>query len=192
MFKLVPGLFHSEMKRRSGFYKEHPEAGECPSDIVRSILFIFVSKSKKKNNLNTLAVYVIANLIFLYIPPRNSNLFFSLSLCITGGDKTEQSLRERRHFFHVDDQISLSLEYLATAPHHNNAAHINSHVIKPLKVNNGQQEKQKQGTTDEKVTVEGKEGIKKEDETEEKEVNGVKVSYLLCTCIFLPLLTSIN
>lgn len=28
VFKLVPGLFHSEMKRRSCFYKEHPEGGE--------------------------------------------------------------------------------------------------------------------------------------------------------------------
>ncbi|KAK3858887.1 hypothetical protein Pcinc_034950 [Petrolisthes cinctipes] len=125
VFKLVPGLFHSEMKRRSGFYKEHPEAG---------------------------------------------------------GDKTEQSLRERRHFFHVDDQISLSLEYLPTAPpQQHNAPHLNSHVIKPLKVNNGQQEKQKQGT-DDKVT-DGKEGIKKEGESEEKEVNGVKVvhkRYLRC------------
>ncbi|KAK4305170.1 hypothetical protein Pmani_022931 [Petrolisthes manimaculis] len=132
VFKLVPGLFHSEMMRRSGFYKEHPEAG---------------------------------------------------------GDKTEQTLREQGHFFHVDDQISLSLEYLPTTTptptqqqqHHHNLPHLNSHVIKPLKVNNGQQEKQKQGT-DDKVT-DGKEGIKREGESEEKEVNGVKVvhkRYLRC------------
>lgn len=117
----------------------------------------------------------------LFSPPHNGN---PLSLCITGGDKTEQSLRERRHFFHVDDQISLSLEYLPTAPQHN-ASHLSSHVIKPLKVNNGQQqEKQKQGTTDEKVTAEGKEGIKREDEVEEKEVNGVKVSYCIVIILF--------
>ncbi|XP_018010106.1 flocculation protein FLO11 [Hyalella azteca] len=38
------------------------------------------------------------------------------------GDKTEQSLREKRHFFHVDDQISLSLEYLPPA-------HAHAHVL---------------------------------------------------------------
>ena len=28
VFKLVPGLFNSEMKRRCYFYKEHPEGGK--------------------------------------------------------------------------------------------------------------------------------------------------------------------
>lgn len=28
VFKLVPGLFQSEMNRRLGFYTQHPEAGE--------------------------------------------------------------------------------------------------------------------------------------------------------------------
>ena len=37
------------------------------------------------------------------------------------GDRTEQTLREKRHFFHVDDQISLSLEYLPPAHAHAHA-----------------------------------------------------------------------
>ncbi|CAL4109277.1 unnamed protein product, partial [Meganyctiphanes norvegica] len=73
VFKLVPGLHHSETSRRHHFYNEHPEAG---------------------------------------------------------GDKTEQGLRERRHFFHVDDQISLSLEYLPPSTTTNSA--------KPLSLSNGQ------------------------------------------------------
>ncbi|MPC34689.1 Polycomb complex protein BMI-1 [Portunus trituberculatus] len=84
VFKLVPGLFHSEMKRRYYFYKEHPEGG---------------------------------------------------------GDKTEQSLRERRHFFHVDDQISLSLEHVSAPPCPTQSL-VHPHLVKPLKVSNGQQEKQ--------------------------------------------------
>jgi hypothetical protein len=46
------------------------------------------------------------------------HFFFFLKV----GDKTEQSLREKRHFFHVDDQISLSLEYLPPA-------HAHAHVL---------------------------------------------------------------
>lgn len=34
VFKLVPGLFHSEMKRRHCFYKEHPEGGEYDVALV--------------------------------------------------------------------------------------------------------------------------------------------------------------
>lgn len=60
-----------------------------------------------------------------------------------GGDRTEQSLRERRHFFHVDDQISLSLEYLPAPPSSSSATHaqVQAHVqaLKPpLKLSNGQ------------------------------------------------------
>ncbi|KAL7643711.1 UNVERIFIED_CONTAM: hypothetical protein RMT77_005717 [Armadillidium vulgare] len=45
-----------------------------------------------------------------------------------GGDKIEQSLRERRHFFHVDDQISLSLEFLPPAH-----AHAHALGLRPLR-----------------------------------------------------------
>ncbi|XP_071536640.1 uncharacterized protein [Panulirus ornatus] len=122
VFKLVPGLFHSEMNRRLCFYKEHPEAG---------------------------------------------------------GDKTEQSLRERRHFFHVDDQISLSLEYLPALPSISHS-HLHS-VMKPLKVNNGQQEKQKAKVEEDKDAVTGVK--EKKNDAEEQEVNGVKMvhkRYLRC------------
>lgn len=100
-----------------------------------------------------------------------------------GGDKTEQSLRERRHFFHVDDQISLSLEYLP-APVSFLQTHLHPHLVKPLKVSNGQQQKaQQQGSGAEEKpegAVEEKEEIKKEGDPDEKDVNGVKVSELLC------------
>jgi hypothetical protein len=29
VYKLVPGLFHAEMRRRREFYVKHPERGEC-------------------------------------------------------------------------------------------------------------------------------------------------------------------
>ncbi|XP_069156089.1 mucin-2 [Procambarus clarkii] len=125
VFKLVPGLFHSEMNRRFCFYKEHPEAG---------------------------------------------------------GDKTEQSLRERQHFFHVDDQISLSLEHLPAPPALTHSL-LHSHVMKPLKVSNGQLEKQKVGDEEKEGITGAKEEIKKEEGGEEREVNGVKVAhkrYLRC------------
>ncbi|XP_037789263.1 polycomb group protein Psc-like, partial [Penaeus monodon] len=155
VFKLVPGLFHSETRRRHHFYKEHPEAG---------------------------------------------------------GDRTEQSLRERRHFFHVDDQISLSLEYLPSPPPSSSATHaqVQAHVqaLKPpLKLSNGQhlkpvakqeagggggsveQQQQEEEKSQAIALVEDKELVKEglvkkeEEETDDKEgVNGKAVHkrYLRC------------
>ncbi|XP_050716328.1 mucin-2-like [Eriocheir sinensis] len=123
VFKLVPGLFNSEMKRRTCFYKEHPEGG---------------------------------------------------------GDKTEQSLRERRHFFHVDDQISLSLEH-ATAPPCPSLVH--SHLVKPLKVSNGQQEKQEKQKSPVQEEKGGDSVAVKEEETEGRDGPDSKVPlkrYLRC------------
>ena len=79
---------------------------------------------------------------------------------ITGGDKTEQSLRERRHFFHVDDQISLSLEHVSAPPFPAQSL-VHPHLVKPLKVSNGQQEKQLKSLQEEKselVSVKEEEG----------------------------------
>ncbi|KAK7084510.1 hypothetical protein SK128_018276 [Halocaridina rubra] len=122
VFKLVPGLFHSEMNRRQKFYREHPEAG---------------------------------------------------------GDKTEQSLRERRHFFHVDDQISLSLEYLPSTP---TSIYSHFHGLKPLKMNNGQPGKGKKSTEDDKDGIKTEEGKKEEIKEEREKIPGkvVHKRYLRC------------
>lgn len=37
VYKLVPGLFHSEMQRRQQFYKEHPQRG--------NILYLYFNKT---------------------------------------------------------------------------------------------------------------------------------------------------
>lgn len=88
-----------------------------------------------------------------------------------GGDKTEQTLRERRHFFHVDDQISLSLEYQPTPPTFVNS-HLHPHLVKPLKASNGQQEKQQKGSGEEETDggSRGKEVVKKEGDNDDKDV----------------------
>lgn len=59
--------------------------------------------------------------VLMMLCDLSSNLVFFLSVFVSVGDRTEQSLRERRHFFHVDDQISLSLEYLPPAHAHAHA-----------------------------------------------------------------------
>lgn len=35
VYKLVPGLFHSEMQRRQQFYKEHPQRGNLSNILIK-------------------------------------------------------------------------------------------------------------------------------------------------------------
>lgn len=69
----------------------------------------------------------------------------------------------------MDDQISLSLEH-ATAPPCQSLVH--SHLVKPLKVSNGQQEKQKSPVQEEKG---GDSVAVKDEETEGREGADSKV-----------------
>ncbi|XP_066981635.1 uncharacterized protein [Macrobrachium rosenbergii] len=116
----------------------------------------------------------------LFHSEMNRRLRFYKEHPEAGGDKTEQSLRERRHFFHVDDQISLSLEYLPSAPTNTSYSHL--HGLKPLKISNGQQEKAKVSEDDKEVPGVKKDEGKKEEEKEEEKMPAkvIHKRYLKC------------
>ena len=47
VYKLVPGLYHKEMRKRREFYSKHPEAGTYTAYIQSQLLFSSSEKHKK-------------------------------------------------------------------------------------------------------------------------------------------------
>lgn len=86
----------------------------------------------------------------------------------------------------MDDQISLSLEHVTTPPCQ---SLVHSHLVKPLKVSNGQQEKQKSPSQEEK----GDAVAVKEEETEGRDGADTKVDYEgLVFCLFFLVRMHVN
>ena len=50
VYKLVPGLYHKEMRKRREFYSKHPEAGTYTAYIQSQLLFSSSEKHKKKRD----------------------------------------------------------------------------------------------------------------------------------------------
>nr|CAD7429999.1 unnamed protein product [Timema monikensis] len=104
VYKLVPGLFHSEMKRRRDFYiKQHPDQD-----------YDITSKTYKNETDAFVHVDTGERETWLIIPVTNLHRFLSRYVLVALTTPAQRGVAAEQYFFSPEDSVSLSLEYLDT------------------------------------------------------------------------------